>query len=38
MIFKEGEIYEMQKINNKWSIIEAVGVPAESTHEYFEVQ
>lgn len=38
MIFKEGEIYEMQKINNKWCIVEAVGVPAESTPEYFEVQ
>lgn len=38
MIFKEGEIYEMQKINDKWSIVEAVGVSTESTSEYFEVQ
>jgi hypothetical protein len=38
MTFKEGEVYEMEKINDSWVIIEAIGVPSKSVPEYFEVQ
>lgn len=38
MIFKEGEIYEMEKINDNWNIIEAIGIPPGSISAHFEVQ
>ena len=36
--FKKGEVYRVEKINNNWYLVEAVGVSCEDFNNYFNIQ
>lgn len=36
--FRKGELYEFEKINDNWNLVEAVGVNPTDFNNYFEVQ